>query len=222
MPVSSDRVLYDDDHLMAVTKLGGELVVRGKGPVGRLPLLDFLKKDHPGLRPVHRLDFETSGVVVFAKSANVLDKILAHDFRGWKKRYVAVVIGQPRDKKGEIDIPLAPRSGEGKVASKTGYRVLEEIGPMSLVEADIERGQFHQIRRHFAMIGHPLVLDDEHGDIKFNKKFAKRFKLHRFLLHASSVTFPHPVTGEWLKIESPLPHTFEKLLKDMREAAKRL
>ncbi len=219
MPISPDRILYDDPHLLAVTKLGGELVVRGKGPVGKLPLLDFLKKDHPSLRPVHRLDFETSGVVIFAKSASVLDKILEHNFRGWKKRYLAIVVGTPKDKKGEIDIPLSPRTGDGKVEAKTGYKVLEEIGPVSLIEADIETGQFHQIRRHFSMIGHPLVSDEDHGNPKFNKRFSKRFKLHRFFLHASSVQFPHPVTGVWMKIESPVPMVFEKILRDMREAA---
>ncbi len=219
MPISPDRLLYEDEHLLAVTKLGGELVVRGKGRVDRLPLLDFLQQEYPGLKPVHRLDFETSGVVVFAKNPTVLDKILRNDFKGWKKKYLAIVIGHPAEKKGDIDIALSPRSGIGKVDSHTGYKVIEEIGPVSLVEADIEGGQFHQIRRHFAMIKHPLVLDDEHGDPKFNRRFSKLFKLQRFFLHASSVSFPHPVTGMWTKIDSPLPHVFEKILKDMRKQA---
>src|SRR3989338_10334133 len=75
--MSADRILYQDEHFLAVHKLSGELVVRGKGPVGKLPLLDFLKKDFPGLRPVNRLDFETSGVVLFARSKKALEMALS-------------------------------------------------------------------------------------------------------------------------------------------------
>ncbi len=215
--VSVDRILYKDDWLLAVNKLGGELAVAGSGRMDRLPLLDFLKEEYPELQPVHRLDFETSGVLVFARTPQVLEKILSSKFAGWVKTYRALIMGRPTAPKGSIDIPLQARSGRGTVQVSTKYSVLDSFGPVGYVEAVIERGQFHQIRRHFAAIQHPLVLDDEHGDKKFNKLFSKTFEYRRFFLHAISVDFPHPVTGVMTRIEAPLPRQFNDVIEKMKQ-----
>ncbi len=220
MPIAKDRILYEDQWLLAVTKLGGELVVRGKGRLDKLPLLDFLKKEYAGLAPVHRLDFETSGVVVFAKSRAVLAKILEKKFEGWKKDYVAIILGVPKKAEGTIDFKLPARSGDGNVAAATSYKIKEKLGPVSIVELSFERGQRHQIRRHMSMIHHPLILDDIYGDKKINRKLGKFLHLHRFFLHAERVAFPHPVTGVVTTIVSPLPKAFDaavKKLKTLRE-----
>src|SRR3989338_8998204 len=108
MSISSDRILYLDDALLAVNKRSGELVVRGAGEVGKLPLLDFLKKDYPGLQTLHRLDFETSGVVLFARNSAVAKQVLASKFDGWKKIYGLLVMGRVK-KRGVIDMPLSAR-----------------------------------------------------------------------------------------------------------------
>jgi 23S rRNA pseudouridine955/2504/2580 synthase len=218
MPIDPRRVLFQDQWLLAVTKLGGELVVKGKGKTQRLPLLDFLRKDYPGIAPIHRLDYETSGVVVFAKTKNTLKKVVESKFAGWKKTYVAIVAGVPRRREGDIDIPLPARSGTGNVDSKTHYKVLEDLRGCSLVELHFERGQRHQIRRHMSMIGHPLILDDVYGDEKANKAFGKFLKMRRFFLHATRAEFPHPVSGARTVIESPVPITFETVLKKLRSA----
>ncbi len=216
MPIAKERILFEDQWLLAVSKLAGELVVQGKGRLDKLPLLDFLRKDHPGILAIHRLDFETSGVVVFAKSKSILGQILATKFAGWKKEYVAIALGQVKQGSGSITFKLPARSGEGKVAAETQYSVVEHIGPVTLLRLTIERGQKHQIRRHLSMIHHPLILDDVYGIAKANKEFGKFLKLHRFFLHASRITFPHPFTGTQTEIICPMPKTFEVVLKKLR------
>lgn len=218
MPIAKERILFEDDWLLAVTKLGGELVVKGKGKVQRLPLLDFLRKDYPSLAPIHRLDYETSGVVVFAKSKKTLKTIVDSKFAGWKKSYLAIVNGVPRKPEGNIEIPLPARSGTGNVPASTHYKLKESYRGCSLVEVDFERGQKHQIRRHLSMIGHSLILDDVYGDQKANRTFGRFLKMSRFFLHAASVEFPHPITGKTIKIESPLPPTFERVVELFRKA----
>lgn len=216
MPIAPERILFEDQWLLAVDKLGGELVVRGKGRLDKLPLLDFLRKRYPGLAPIHRLDFETSGVVVFAKSRKVLATILEKKFSGWHKQYRALVLGTPKYATHTIDERLPARSGDGKVAAETTYRVVETIGPVSFVELSFERGQRHQIRRHMALIRHPLILDHVYGNPKANRALGTFLKFHRFFLHAIGITFPHPVTGNIITISAPLPRAFEMALKKLR------
>lgn len=218
MSIDAKRILYDDQWLLAVTKLGGELVVKGKGKIQRLPLLDFLRKDHPGLAPIHRLDYETSGVVLFAKTKNTLKTIVESKFAGWEKTYLAIVVGVPRQKSGDIRIPLPARSGTGNVECLSHYKILEVFRGCSLLEVSFERGQKHQIRRHLSMIGHPLILDELYGDEKLNRRFVKFLKMKRFFLHASTVEFPHPVGGKKLAITSQPPHSFTAVLKKLRES----
>ncbi len=221
MAISQDRILYDDPHLLIVTKRSGELIVKGSGKTQELPLYDFLHRDYPGLRVVHRLDFETSGIVVFAKTKGALDSILATKFAGWKKTYQTLVLGRLPKKAGEIDKPLPART-KGVVEAQTLYKVLEEVGPVTFAEAEIESGRFHQIRRHFASIKHPLLLDHEYctrAQNKLNQRFAQAVGYHRFFLHSARLTFPHPVTHEELHIEAPLPLAFQSVLKKLRKSA---
>ena len=215
MSLSPLRKLFEDDSLFAVHKLSGELVVAGAGASDKLSLLDFLRKDYPGLKPLHRLDFETSGVVLFAKTKQAADAVLASKFAGWKKTYVTLVAGRMPRQEGVIRTPL-PARGEGVVPAETLYRVLEVFANSCLVEADIETGRHHQIRRHFAGIGHPLLLDEEYGNKGINRVFTREFRLRRFFLHAAKLSLPHPVTGKMLTIEAPLPRVFEGVLKRLR------
>lgn len=215
MPIASERILYEDDSLLGVNKLSGELVVRGKGKVDKLPLLDFLKKDYPGLRALHRLDFETSGVVVFSKNKDVEKIILDSKFKGWRKTYRTLVMGRIMKSKGVLRMPL-PARGKGKVEAVTHYNVLDRFANSSYIEAEIETGRYHQIRRHFAEINHPLVLDHVYGHAKFNSLFTRELHFRQFFLHASSLSLPHPITGEVVHIEAPLPRPFEQLIKRLK------
>lgn len=214
MSISPDRILYEDEHLLVVNKRAGELVVRGKGPVGKLPLLDLLRKQYPGLRAVHRLDFDTSGAVVFARTRQAAERIKETKFSGWQKVYRALVAGRMQRESGIISAPLPART-EGTVPALTCYRVLQRFANSTLVEATIETGRHHQIRRHFAGIGYPLMLDHLYGDARYNRVFTQEFKYRRFFLHAVALTFPHPVTGKPLHIAAPLPRVFADILKEL-------
>lgn len=215
MPIDPKRILLDDAHLLAVMKLSGELVVAGKGRMDRLPLLDFLRKEYPGIHPIHRLDFETSGVVFFAKSRAVLKTIVESRFAGWTKRYIGIALGHPRAAEGIITKRLPARSGDVLVDATTHYRVLKRLEDCSLVECTIERGQRHQIRRHLQSIGHPLILDDVYGDFKANRAFSTFLHMRRFFLHAASVDCVHPVTGHPVHIECAPPPAFLAALKKL-------
>ena len=214
MSISPDRILFEDEYLLAVNKLSGELVVKGKGKVQKLPLLDFLRKDHPGLRAVHRLDFETSGVVLFAKTKEAHDRIVDAHFEGWKKVYTTLIFGVPK-RQGTITKKL-PARGKGFVDARTHYTVVETFPGIALVEASIETGRHHQIRRHFAMIGHPVVLDDEEGDQKSNRVFTREFGYRTFFLHASRLSLPHPISGQRISLEAPMPKQFVEVMKKLR------
>jgi 23S rRNA pseudouridine955/2504/2580 synthase len=234
MPISPDRILFQDDHLLAVNKLAGELTVKGsslrrgygrqEGELGKLPLFDFLHKDYPGLRVLHRLDFDTSGVTLFAKTKVASEAVLASHFQGWKKVYHAIVAGVIDRDRGVIRALLPARSSrekkfEGKkeneelIPATTNFVVLKRFHGVTYVECAIETGRHHQIRRHFAAIKHPLVLDELYGVPKFNQAFSRVMKFHKFFLHAQSLDLPHPITGKTVRIEAPMPRAFEEVLK---------
>lgn len=213
------RILYNDTDLLIVNKLAGELVVAAdkpqKGEKRHLPLYDFLHKDNPGLRVVHRLDFGTSGVLVFARSAAVVKTIRESKFAGWKKVYRALVHGRLEQKTGTITKALPARTHEDLVEAVTHYRVLRQFKDTALVEAQITTGRKHQIRLHFAGIHHPLVLDPVYGDPRRDRSFKKATKYRRFFLHAAALDLPHPVTGKTLHITAPLPKAFEEVLQKL-------
>ncbi len=218
MPINRDRILYEDEWFLAVHKLSGELTVRGKGEMHKLPLLDFLRKNFPGIRPVSRLDFDTSGVILFARNRQALEKVTETKFEEWKKAYRTIVTGRLRDREGDIKKPLPARTKNILIPSTTHYKVLEEFPSCSFVEAVIHTGRHHQIRRHFAGIHHPLALDSLYGDARFNRAFGEKFRYRKFFLHAFSLSFVHPFTGKQVEIISPLPKAFEEILSKLRSA----
>lgn len=182
----------------------------------KLPLLDFLKKEYPDLQPLHRLDFETSGVVLFSKTSECQKAVVESKHAGWKKVYHTLVMGRIYRQKGIIKFPLPARKGNAKIDALTTYTVHDKFANSSFVEVEIDTGRHHQIRRHFSMIEHPLVLDEEYGHKKFNAIFTKEFGYRGFFLHASSVQLAHPITGEMLKVEAPMPKTMNQILKILR------
>ncbi len=215
MSIAPDRILYEDEHLLAVNKLSGELVVKGAGKVQKLPLFDFLQTDYPGLRVLHRLDFETSGVVLFAKTKEAEAKVLNTKFEQWEKTYQCLVMGRINRPSGAIRKKL-PARGRGVVDAETLYKVLDVFANSSYVECVITTGRFHQIRKHFAGIEHPLVLDKEYGHPKFNQLFKQELGYNKFFLHSTSLSFPHPITGKDMVIDAPLPKSFSALIKKLR------
>ncbi len=213
--IRPDRILYQDDHLLIVNKLEGELVVAAGG-FGKKPLFDFLKKDYPTLRVVHRLDFGTSGIIVFAKTAEAVRSIRAKAFKGWVKTYRALVGGFMVKKFGTIERALPARTHAEMVPAVSHFKTLEAFPVASYMEIKIDTGRKHQIRQHMKFVGHPLLLDPLYGNEELNKAFKKKHNYHRFFLHAYSLTLPHPITGKILEIVAPVPPIFEKVLRELR------
>ena len=224
-------VLYEDDSILAVNKAPGMVVHPAAGNwTGTLvnALLgreseEFGEMDplRPGI--VHRLDKDTSGCLVVAKTPQALTK-LAESFaeRKTSKTYLAVVYGHLKQKEGEIRtlIDRHPVDRKRRAVSKksgkeahTAYKVVREgsIGgvPASLLEVRIFTGRTHQIRVHMSHIGHPLAGDEMYGG-------AKRLPAPRQMLHAWKLTLPHPVTGKEMALEAPLPADFTDYLKQLQ------
>lgn len=210
MSINPRRLLFEDEYLLAVNKLPRELVVKGQGKVEKLPLLDFLRVDYPQLKPIHRLDYETSGIVLFAKDPKALHVFIETNFADVQKYYQALVAGRPT-KEGIIQKQLPSRGGS-LIEATTEYEVLRYFANSAYVEAKMHTGRYHQLRRHFAKIGHPLLMDKEYGLEKYNKVFYREFGYRHFFLHASELQFEHPITKEHLSIKAPLPSQFKKIV----------
>jgi 23S rRNA pseudouridine1911/1915/1917 synthase len=202
-------VVYEDDWLLVADKPSGLLSVPSPKKEGRT-LTGILNQDASErglgykLYPCHRLDRETCGLVIYAKSRRIESK-MADAFRNRMvdKKYVAFVHGRLAQKQGDIDRPI-----EGKKAS-TRYKVIEEKSDYSVVEVFPLTGRTNQIRIHFKAIGHPLVGEDK---FIFRKDFSLRFK--RLCLEAKELRFRHPVTGRELKLSVGLAQDLKDFLSE--------
>lgn len=204
-------VRHADDALVVVDKPAGLLSAPGRGPDKQDCLLARLQRQFPDALIVHRLDMDTSGLLVFARGAE-MHRRLSRQFRDRQveKRYLAVVAGLVALESGEIDLPLIcdwPNRPRQKVdaalgkASFTRYRRLGGDGPGGTCRLELTpvTGRSHQLRVHLEAIGHPIVGDPLYGTP------ASRAKASRLLLHASRLAFAHPAGGEWLAWESAAP-----------------
>ncbi|HEY7726608.1 MAG TPA: RluA family pseudouridine synthase [Anaeromyxobacteraceae bacterium] len=218
------EVLHLDAHLAAVAKPPGRLVIPGRGP----PEPSLRQDVEARLGPVwvvHRLDRGTSGLLLFARSAEVHRALnLAFDRREVEKVYLAVVRG-PIEAELRVEVPLAParrgrmrpgRRGEtGARPAATAFRVVERLArpeAAALVEARPETGRTHQIRVHLAWAGAPLCFDPDYGPRQPIRDAAGAVVLDRTPLHAWRLALRHPATGAPLRLEAPLPADLERLL----------
>ncbi len=206
--MSGFKIAYEDDHIIVADKPAGLLVIpTPKGESNTLTSLLNRELDARGIEanahPCHRLDRETSGLIIYAKGKKT-QQAMMEEFRQHRvrKTYIAFVHGRLARKAGTIDLPI-----EGK-RSVTKYRVTEERRDFSVVEIEPETGRTNQIRIHFKSIGHPLV-----GERKF--AFAKDYKLkfRRAALHSQNIGFTHPMTGEQLVFTAPVPEDMAKFLE---------
>jgi len=209
-PDTGLEILYDDAALVVLCKPAGLLSVAGRGEDKADCLVARVQAVFPDAMIAHRLDMDTSGVLVLARGA-AMQKKLFEMFRERKvsKRYQAVVAGQLQDKEGEVELPLIvdwpnrPRQkvdfDEGK-PSLTRFRRLavDATADSSRVELEPVTGRTHQLRVHMAAIGHPILGDSLYAG-------AAMERAPRLLLHASRLEFRHPITGEALSFESPPP-----------------
>jgi 23S rRNA pseudouridine955/2504/2580 synthase len=213
-------VLFEDDSLLALDKPAGIAVHGGSGVAhGAIESLRSMRPEARYLELVHRLDRETSGVLLIAKKRSAL--VALHEMlrtRAVDKRYLAGVAGRFRNELQRVRAALAKRttdagkhvrvSDEGQEA-ETVLRRLARGEEFSLLEAQLLTGRTHQIRVHLAHVGHPILGDDKYGNFELNKRLRKE-GLKRMFLHAASIRCDHPVTGEPLRIESPLPGDLDR------------
>lgn len=184
------RLIYDDDRLLVVSKEAGLLVMKGRGKdINQPNLTDILRTLYPSVFRVHRIDRETSGLVVFAKDLDTHKKLSnLFEKRSVDKRYLAIIWGR-LDKHVIIDKPIYEFSSGRCGVSEKGKDAVTEIKPIqffdnfSLVEARLYTGRRHQIRVHLYSIGHPVVGDPLYGDIEKQKKFSRMY------LHSSLISF---------------------------------
>jgi 23S rRNA pseudouridine1911/1915/1917 synthase len=220
------RIAWSDEHLAVVDKPAGLLSHPAPGNSGP-SLVDALGDllgggDDPG-RPgiVHRLDRDTSGLMVVARTPEAhtaLSALIAA--REVSRRYVALVEGCPPSRTGRIDAPLGRdhRSPERVVVggrrprpAVTHFEVHERLARDALLDVRLETGRTHQIRVHLLAIGHPVAGDPQYGS-------AGRYGLERQFLHSGRIAFEHPITGEPLDLESPLPADLDAALAIARAA----
>ena len=209
------EVLHVDEDLAVVHKASGLLVHRGWGSDSVVAMT--LLRDHLGryVYPVHRLDRSTSGVLVFALSSEGA-RALQEQFEGGtvQKRYLALVRGHTPEE-GTIDHPLARDKDSERRPAVTDFRRLGTFERYSLVEARPRTGRLHQIRRHFKHISHHLIGDVRYGKGEHNRYFRERFGLHRLALHALSIAFEHPRSGENLCFRAGPPKDLAEPLEAM-------
>ena len=234
-PPFKPAILMEDDWLIAIDKPAGLAVHGGSGIA--LGLIEQLRASRPQARfleLVHRLDRETSGVLLVAKKRSALMS-LHGQLRGGEvdKRYLVLVRGPWTDAKRVVDLPLhkfVTKEGERRVRIESGGRAsltifrLERIWPahdppLALLEADLETGRTHQIRVHLAHLGHALAGDDKYGDFAWNRVLARE-GLKRMFLHAKRLRFRHPASGERVEVESPVPGELERYLESLLRARK--
>ncbi|WP_428772173.1 tRNA pseudouridine(65) synthase TruC [Vibrio sp.] len=229
------EIIYRDDYLVAVNKPAGMLVHRSWLDKHETQFVMQTLRDQIGQHvfPLHRLDRPTSGVLVFALSAEVASKVMPmfaeHDI---EKTYHAVVRGWITEA-AVLDYPLSVE--RDKIADKfssedkppqpavTSYRPLAQVEvPYStgrfatsrygLVEMQPKTGRKHQLRRHMHHLSHPIIGDTTHGDGRHNRLFRDNFACQRLMLHASSLQFRHPITGQNLRLTASLDDTWQQLL----------
>ena len=207
--------LFEDHDLLVINKPPGIAVHEAKQILKRQTVLGILEASYRAqqVRPrlVHRLDQDTSGVLLVAKTEKLAVELEARFEKGEvEKEYLCLLAGRLPQSEGKIDLPLPGRDG-GAVHALTRFRVVRRFSETTLVRVHIETGRRHQIRLHFAAWGYPVVMDERHGDFAFNKRFRKRFGLKRQFLHASKLALDY--RGKKRSWEAPLPADLEETLK---------
>jgi 23S rRNA pseudouridine955/2504/2580 synthase len=234
LPPSVNRllphILYRDDALIALNKPSGMAVHGGSG-ISR-GVIEQLRLELPECRYmelVHRLDRETSGVLLVALKRRALVGLHAAMRDGRiEKRYLTLVAGRWPNPVQHVKLPLHKRvtdEGEKRVTVRdegqtahTIFRRLQGFADFTLLEAELKTGRTHQIRVHTSHLGFPIAGDDKYGDFELNKRLMKQ-GLKRMFLHAARLVFEHPISGERMQIEAPLPADLATFLDTLNAQA---
>ncbi|WP_434295894.1 RluA family pseudouridine synthase [Clostridium botulinum] len=220
------EIVYEDNDIIVINKRPGIVVHPTKGhPTGTLSngiLYHFKKNGEKSIvRLVSRLDRDTSGLIIIAKN-QFSHMRLASDMSkdSFRKIYIAVVHGSMKEKEGRINLPIYKEEESESIKrivdergqeSITTYEVLEELSKGSVVRLELETGRTHQIRVHMSHLGHPL-----YGDSLYGKGEEEKEYIERQALHAYKLEFPHPRTGDILKLQCSLPDDIKNLIEKIK------
>jgi 23S rRNA pseudouridine955/2504/2580 synthase len=232
-PAADFTVLYEDSHLLVINKPAGVAVHGGSGI--SYGVIEQLRAKHPDakfLELVHRLDRETSGILVLAKKRSALTNLHEQVREGTvDKRYLTLVHGDWKNTRQHVKLPLHKystaegerrvRVQEGGMASHTVFNLLHKFDDYALLEAELKTGRTHQIRVHLSSSGFAIAGDDKYGDFALNRTLqkadSKRTTLKRMFLHAHQITFTHPETGKPITINAPLAEECDRFLRSLKE-----
>ncbi len=231
------KIVYEDKSILVISKEAGMLTHPAPGNekhtlVNALMyhcknLSKLSGEERAGI--VHRLDKDTSGLLIAAKDENVhhrLSEMFAD--RKVKKTYIVLAEGRFKEDRGEIKLPIGRSRIDRKKMSVaidngrdavTAFEVVEEFRQAALLNIYPRTGRTHQIRVHLNYIGHPIIADQVYGS-RFSSKIAKNIRLQRQFLHASKLEFTHPVTEKLMEFEDPLPEDLAESLEKLREGEK--
>jgi 23S rRNA pseudouridine955/2504/2580 synthase len=222
----AENILFEDEGLLIINKPSGLAVHGGSGI--SLGAIEALRAERPQARfleLVHRLDRDTSGCLMLAKKRAVLLELQAAMQRNQvQKQYQALVKGQWPKGKATINAPLKKNqlsSGERMVRvdaegkpSVTHFKIAERYKQANLLQIRLETGRTHQIRVHCQFAGQPIAGDSKYGDEHFNESL-RDAGLKRLFLHASNLRFRHPLSGDWVAVEAPLPQELSAVLSNL-------
>jgi 23S rRNA pseudouridine955/2504/2580 synthase len=228
VPGAEFHIVHEDGHLLVIDKPAGVAVHGGSGvSYGVIEQLRAARPDAKFLELVHRLDRETSGLLLLAKKRSALTNLHEQMRDGeTDKRYLTAVSGDWRNPRQHVRLPLHKFStpdGERRVVVKEGgmeshtiFNLLRKWPVFALLEAELKTGRTHQIRVHLASSGFPILGDEKYGDFALNKQLQKagdgRGALRRMFLHAYQITFRHPESGKPMTLRAPLPPECEQFL----------
>ncbi|EAP91956.1 23S rRNA pseudouridine(955/2504/2580) synthase RluC [Vibrio splendidus] len=218
-------IIYEDDHMLILNKPSGTAVHGGSGlKFGAIEALRALRPDSRFLELVHRIDRDTSGILLVAKKRSALRHLQAQ-FREKtvQKYYFALVMGEWKNSCKVVNAPLLKNEVNSIVrvnpngkASETRFKVLEKFQDATLVQASPITGRTHQIRVHAQYTGHPIAWDDRYGDRRFDA-YTGKVGLNRLFLHAANIKFTHPGSEEKIDISAPMEKRLERALTGLRK-----
>jgi 23S rRNA pseudouridine955/2504/2580 synthase len=228
VPGAEFAILHEDSHLLVIDKPCGVAVHGGSGvSYGVIEQLRASRPDAKFLELVHRLDRETSGLLLLAKKRSALTNLHEQMRDGvTDKRYLTVVYGDWKNARQHVKLPLhkyTTPEGERRVVVQAGgmeshtvFSLKRKWQKFALLEAELKTGRTHQIRVHLASSGFPIAGDDKYGDFGLNRALLKgdetRGALRRMFLHAHQITFTHPESGKQMTLNAPLPAECERFL----------